>query len=90
MVCVPNPTSVLPPPSPSLQDNVQLVRSMVGYVSVACSGIFRTSVEDNIAVATAREVTSAEVREVCCRVGAHEAFLQLPVRSGIGGGGEGL
>jgi ABC-type multidrug transport system fused ATPase/permease subunit len=53
---------------------------LVGYVSVGCCGIFRTTVEDNIAVATTREVTSAEVREVCRKVGAHETFLQLPVR----------
>ncbi|GAX84702.1 hypothetical protein CEUSTIGMA_g12124.t1 [Chlamydomonas eustigma] len=60
------------------KDNPLLVRSLVGYVSVGCCGIFRTTVEDNIAVATTREVTSAEVREVCRKVGAHETFLQLP------------
>ena len=59
-------------------DNVQLVRSRVGFVSSGCCGIFRTTVEDNIAVATSREVTSAEVREVCRKVGAHEALLRLP------------
>ena len=60
------------------RDNVQLVRAGVGFVGVGCCGIFRTTVEDNIAVATTREVTSAEVREVCRRVGAHEELLQLP------------
>lgn len=60
-------------------DDVQLVRSHIGVVSVRCCGIFRTTIEDNIAVAAGgREVTSAEVREVCRRVGAHDAFLQLP------------
>lgn len=38
------------------------------------------SVEDNVAVATRRAVSPAEVRKVCMQANAHEDILHLTVR----------
>ncbi len=43
-----------------LQDDMRGVRSQIGLASMRVGGVFRTTVEDNVAVATTREVQRGE------------------------------
>ena len=58
---------------------MRAVRSQVSLLSLASCGIFRTSVEDNVAVAAPFEVTPVAVREACTCAGVHAYIMTLPV-----------
>jgi hypothetical protein len=45
----------------------------------ASAGVFRASVEDNVACAAGRPVLYGDVRTACARVGLHGAIMGLPV-----------
>ncbi|WIA17366.1 hypothetical protein OEZ85_014227 [Tetradesmus obliquus] len=61
-----------------LKDDQQAARACMAMASVSAAGLFRTTVEDNVACASMQPVSCADVREACKQVGAHEFIMALP------------
>lgn len=59
------------------RDNPRQIRPVVALTSRASCGIFRATIEDNIACAAAGDVTGGDVRRVAKKVGAHESIMLL-------------
>ncbi len=61
------------------QDTVRVVREQMSLCSIATSGIFHATLEDNVAIATVQPPSLRDVHDVCKMVGLDALANEYPV-----------